>query len=600
MTDATAHVELPQIAFSDATPIAQGFDDVYFSRDGGIAETQHVFVQGNGLPHRWAGCAQFTIGELGFGTGLNFLVAMRAFLAEAPAGARLHYVAIEKFPLTPDMLRAALALQPELAAEAALLLAAYPLRLPGIHRIHLPRVALTLCFGDVEALLPQLDMQADAWFLDGFTPAKNPAMWTETVMAQLARLSAPGATVATFTAAGSVKRGLMQAGFAMRKVDGFGHKRDMLVGMRADDETPRVTAKSAIVIGGGIAGCTVARALAERGVRVTLLERGAIAQGASGNAAAVLFPQLTKRWTASAAWYFTAYGFMLRQLLQWDAGHAAHQTIGMLRVPRHAQEEAQLRGLNATLGLDPAIVHWVEHEEASVLAGVALGTGGAWFPQGTWVAPGPLCRALLQHENITVCEQVAATSLQREGAFWEVTAQDGAIFAADICCVAAAHECATLLPEMGLTLHAVGGQVSEVNAADVVAPLRSMLCHRGYVIPHGDRYLIGATYNHDVDDCTVTDDNHARNLEDLATFLPGWLQGHACGGRMALRATTPDRLPYVGAVGEGLYVSTGHGSRGMLSAPLAAEVIASLILGEPVPLTQALRQVVDPLRFKKR
>lgn len=606
MVELNAHVPLPDITFRDGTPRATVFDDVYFSRAGGVAETEHVFLAGNGLPARWVGRPHFTIAELGFGTGLNFLVTWQKFLATATPGQHLHYLAVEQFPWDPEALRAVLMHQPEIAERAAPLLAALPLRLPGLHRICFEGVTLTLCYGEVVPMLAALHTPVDAWFLDGFSPAKNPAMWTDAVMAQLRRLSARDATVATFTAAGAVKRGLQAQGFAMQKIQGFGHKREMLIGTMQEGGQEKAampirsfagTSRGALVVGAGIAGATLAHALAIRGMTVTVLEAGEVASGASGNPAAVLFPQLTKRWTPSAAWYFAAYDFMLRQLRRWP--NAVYAQPGMLRLPRHAAEETQLRGLNETLGLDPAIVRWVEREVAETIACMALPGGAAFFPHGTWLDPAALCKALLQHPNITLHSHRAAQRLQRVGDEWQVETAQGQSFRAAYACVAAAHETTTLLADYRLPLHAVAGQVSELAAASVRTPLSSILCHKGYVIPRTDRYVLGATYNHDVTDCVVTEANHAANIAEVERFLPGWVMGTPHAGRMSLRATTPDRLPYVGRLAEGLYVSTGHGSRGMLSAPLAAEMIASKLCAEQVPVTPALRAAVNPLRFMK-
>ncbi len=693
----TAHLPAPDLAFADATPVSQAFDDVYFSRGGGVAEATHVFLAGNGLPARWqdhmiegglapyprhedgvtpAACGSpwkatqaiaearhrlvhrcFTIAELGFGSGLNFLVTWKAFCETAPAGVTLHYIAIEKYPFTLAQLRAVLALQPELSAHAEKLISVYPLRLPGIHRVHLPRAVLTLCFGDVSAMLaalrsddinmrspkdepraagvkggvspPSLKLKIDAWFLDGFSPAKNPAMWSEEVLAQVGRLSAPNATVATFTVASHVRRGLEAAGFTIEKVPGFGHKREMSIGilergiapyapegadplpagsltLRADkkssDDDRRAGGKAPdhniLVIGAGIAGATVAAALAARGYAVTVLERVTTASGASGNAAGVLFPQLSKRWTPASAWYFTAYGFALRQLQQWKSLRFEHGEIGMLRLPRHDEEAQQLQGIQSSLGLDPSIVHWMERAQASEQAGMELASGGAFFPQGTWISPFGLCHALLQHPLITLQPYQAVAALKPDGDGWAVTLTDGQVLTADGCVVTAAQESAALLSDYGLRLSAVGGQVSEIAAGDVAAPLRTILCHKGYIIPCGDRYLVGATY-HREDMTTVSDTHHATNLAELEAILPDWCNGTVMGGRSAMRATTPDRLPNVGALAAGLYVSTGHGSRGLLSAPLAAEMIASEMAGEVAPVSAALAAAVNPLRFKK-
>ena len=604
----SAHVPLPDLTFRDGLPVSQAFDDVYFSKAGGIAETTHVFLEGNGLPKRFLGQKHFTIGELGFGTGLNFLVAWKSFLEHAPADHHLHFVSVEKFPLTVDMLREALAQHPELRALAKQLVDAYPLRLPGLHRMHFPRVTLTLGFGDAEELLPQLSTNIDAWFLDGFAPAKNADMWSETIFAEIGRSSASGATFATFTSAGAVRRGLAAQGFTVEKTKGYGHKREMSVGKLAcagSHLEPEGSAKrrgaspSTIIIGGGIAGCTLARALAERGCKVTLLERGAIAGGASGNPAAVLFPQLSKQWKASTAWYFAAYSFLLQQLARWkrEGLYFTSEERGMLRLPRHAEEEAQLRTLNATLGLDTDIVHWLEPQETSRLAGVPLPTGAAYFPRGTWVSPVELCKALVDHPAVTIHTQCAVSHLSRQSSGWLVQTSDGTQYSAEKCCIATAGETAAFLQHKALRLALVSGQISQIAAAETAAKISAILCYKGYLIPQGDTYLIGATYDHHDLSGAVTRENHQKNIADVESFLPGWNTAPAIGGRTSNRATTPDRMPYVGAIEDGLYVSLGHGSRGFLSAPLAAESIASQICGETSPLTSELKKAVNPLRF---
>lgn len=210
-------------------PLSREFDDIYFSPTSGFDETHHVFIAGNDLARRFAelpagGC--FCIGETGFGTGLNFLCAWQLFEQCAPADARLHFVSVEKFPLTRDDLRRALALWPQLAPQAAQLLDQYMAIHPGFQRFNLAagRVVLTLLVGDALDGLPELDAQIDAWFLDGFAPAKNPEMWSPALFTQLARLSRSGTSLATFTAAGFVRRGLTEAGFAIKRVRGFGKK----------------------------------------------------------------------------------------------------------------------------------------------------------------------------------------------------------------------------------------------------------------------------------------------------------------------------------------------------------------------------------------
>lgn len=210
------------------------FDDSYFSRDDGLGETHHVYIEGNDLPKRWQDRKRFTIGELGFGTGLNFLATWRLFDDNAARNRQLDYIAVEGYPLSADEIEAALAPWYEtLGAYCARLCESWPPRVPGWHRIDLSKhVRLTLIFDDVQDGLEQLSVPlgVDCWYPDGFNPAHNPDMWSHAVFQAMAQLSAPGATFATYTAAGFVRRGLETAGFTVEKRPGFGAKRHMLSG----------------------------------------------------------------------------------------------------------------------------------------------------------------------------------------------------------------------------------------------------------------------------------------------------------------------------------------------------------------------------------
>jgi len=213
-------------------PKSREFDDLYFSADGGLAESEFVFLGGNNLPQNWLDTDRFVICEAGFGTGLNFLAAWRLFEETTQPRQSLDFISFEKYPLKGEEI--ALYLQPwreVLGDRLQQLLTLYPPIIPGFHRIMLnERVTLTLIFDDVNEAIPKLLADVDAWFLDGFKPATNPDMWSGTVIENMARLSRKGARLATFTAAGKVRRDLAAAGFAVEKVAGFGRKRDMTIG----------------------------------------------------------------------------------------------------------------------------------------------------------------------------------------------------------------------------------------------------------------------------------------------------------------------------------------------------------------------------------
>ena len=207
-------------------PVSTRFDDPYFSLQGGLDETRHVFLAGNGLPHRFRD--GFHIAELGFGTGLNMLATLIAWHASGQPGT-LRYTSFEAFPLkTPDIARALMAF-PEAQAVAGPFLDQWD---SGQTRLSLPGMDLHVLLGDARETLPAWGGQADAWFLDGFSPAKNPELWSETLMAEVAAHTAPGGTFATYTAAGHVRRALQAAGFAVARQPGFGRKRHMTTGQK--------------------------------------------------------------------------------------------------------------------------------------------------------------------------------------------------------------------------------------------------------------------------------------------------------------------------------------------------------------------------------
>ncbi len=227
------------IEWRDGQPYASAFQDVYFSTDHGLLETDYVFLQGNQLSQRWQSLQSnsFTIAETGFGTGLNFLAAAKLWLETAPKQAKLHYISVEKYPLSPLEMNNALSLWPSLAALSQALLQQYANLLNSTKTITMfdQRIQLTLLLGDATeayetGYIAQINPVVDAWFLDGFAPAKNPDMWQAALFKNIALLSNTASTFATFTSASAVRRELSKAGFAVIKQAGFGKKREMLRG----------------------------------------------------------------------------------------------------------------------------------------------------------------------------------------------------------------------------------------------------------------------------------------------------------------------------------------------------------------------------------
>ena len=600
MLPLTAHVALPELREEgNGTLHSLRFNDLYCSREGGIAETHHVFLAGNGLPQRFQHKQRFVIGETGFGTGLNFIVAATEFLAQAPKHHHLHYISFEAYPLTPSMLVSHHRTLPsEYGAMRDALLTHYPLRVPGLHRVALGRVMLTLGIGDARALIKELgEGTVDAWFLDGFAPAKNPELWEDALLQDIAHTSAHGATLATYTAASAVRRSLTAAGFTLETRNGFGRKREMLVGRLAKAHhasTAKIAHKPIVIIGAGIAGAALADAFVRRSIPVTVLDAHTVASGASGNPVAALYPQITKRWNVAAAWHMAAFGYTRHwlQRLQENGKDVYFSLHGMAKLTTTAEEEEKFRQLETNLALDPAIARFMEAQSLSARLGVRVNHAGLWLEAAGFLAPRSVCETLVRQEGILLRENCQVNSLEANARSVALTLASGEVMNASMVILASAYDTARLLP--GLPLQRTGGQVSFLRAPQL--KLSHVLSHSGYVMPYADQYLIGATYDHADFSGDVTQANHEKNLESLHAHVPDLAALTITGGRSSVRAATRDRLPYVGAVSERLYLATGFGSRGMISAPFAAEMIAAELCGEPPLVQRVIRDAVQPSR----
>ncbi|HET8706266.1 MAG TPA: bifunctional tRNA (5-methylaminomethyl-2-thiouridine)(34)-methyltransferase MnmD/FAD-dependent 5-carboxymethylaminomethyl-2-thiouridine(34) oxidoreductase MnmC, partial [Pseudomonadales bacterium] len=439
-------IQPARIEWRDGAPFSIEFNDVYFSRAGGLDETGYVFLQHNQLAERFQhGETPFVIAETGFGTGLNFLCAWQTFLHHAPPARRLHFISAEKHPLTQADLQQAHQAWPELGALSRELIARYPALTPGFHRLQLAngRIQLSLLFGDAAEQFAQLHAQVDAWFLDGFSPSQNPQLWQQEVLTQMQRLSKVNhTTFATFTAASWVRKALEQAGFSVQKAPGFGRKREMLFGRLTaahpaqpltsaeaiakaepwfEFQAPRTPAH-AIVIGAGLAGAATAAALAERGMRVTVLEKNTPACGASGNAQGVIFTKLSPYNTPQTRFYQHSYLFACRRIQQilGSPDGLRWARCGMLQLSFDAAEQARQEEVQAS-GLWPAsLAQPVDAATASSLAGMSLPSGGLFFPDSGWVNPPALIEAYLNHPNIQLHCQTEAIGLQRCENGWRI------------------------------------------------------------------------------------------------------------------------------------------------------------------------------------
>ncbi|GAB4475788.1 MAG: bifunctional tRNA (5-methylaminomethyl-2-thiouridine)(34)-methyltransferase MnmD/FAD-dependent 5-carboxymethylaminomethyl-2-thiouridine(34) oxidoreductase MnmC [Burkholderiaceae bacterium] len=625
-------IETERLAF-DATgaPFSARYGDVYASRDGALAQARHVFLGGNDLPARWRDRAQFTIVETGFGLGINFLATWQAWRDDPRRCGRLHFVSVELHPLAAgDVAAAAPAELRPLARELA---ARWPLPLPGLHRLEFEsgRLVLTLALGDVREVVPQLVCGADAFYLDGFAPIRNPQMWEPASIRALARLARPAATLATWTTARAVRDALAASGFELAVRAGFGRKREMLTARfaprwkmrRHEPAAPHEGERRALVIGAGLAGCHVAAALARRGWRIALLERmPAPARGASGLPWGLLHPQIAADDSVLAR--LTRAGFLLARARLADTDAALWHDGGVFRQARDDAEAAAWRAALTVLGFPSEYAAWIDAGEAAARLGVRPGRGGLWFPLGAVVSARRWCERLLaEGAAIEARYDCAVQRLACDGGEWIVLDGAGrARAAAPVVVVAAALEAPTLLGLRHAPVQAVRGRVS-LLAADDLARLRAGLAGDGSFVRGTDGALcVGATYEPAPTEAGADDDAraHAGNLQRLARLLAEPVAPAIVGVFDGARCVARDRLPLAGAIADeaaalaaaaslrgahlqdlprrpGLYGAFALGSRGLTLAPLAAELVAAQIEGEPWPIERALAAALDPARF---
>lgn len=603
----------------DGAPRSRTNDDVYFSKAGGLDETLTVFLGGCRLPERWRGRTRFAIGELGFGTGLNALATWETWRRTRDHGAVLHYVSVEGFPLTRDEAARAHQAFPEVAELSARLLARWPVRARGAQRLWFEEdgFALTVIHDDALSALAGLSGAFDAWFLDGFAPARNEGMWSAPLLQHIAALSAEGARAATYSVAGAVRRGLADAGFHVEKAPGFAGKRERLEArLQAPPRAQHtlfpyaaVEEGPVAVIGAGIAGASVAHALARRGRDVIVLDAAdALGAGASGNAAGLVMPRLDRTDTPLARLHRAA---CLEAVALYEA-HDLFVSRGIVEVPTNADEAAALAELLA----DPPLPEdWF-----------CADARGALHVRAGVVRPRAVLEALLADMDVRCGADVAGIARTETG--WRLTDARGDVLCeASAVVIAGGAHLARFAETAWLPLELSRGQIEQGGGVT----LPRALSGDGYAAPLDGGVLFGATFDRVTSpEVRVDAASRAQNIEKLARLAPdiaGQLQDGAMVSRVGVRTATPDRAPLAGLAPDapafnarhaglaqgrpaqidapapahrGLYMLGGLGARGFTLGPLLGERLASEMCAEPHALDRETLDAVHPARFLVR
>ena len=526
------------------TPAATNFGDIYFSTDGGLEETETVFLAGCGLPHGWQNKERFVIGELGFGSGLNFLATWRLWDKTKTPNSRLHFVSIEKFPFDADQLTKALSSWPELKVYSDKLVLVWPGRVKGFHRLHFGDVTLTLIHDDISPALDELDAVIDAWFLDGFSPSKNPDMWSNDVMLKIAKLSAQHARLATFTVAGGVRTALKDAGFTTEKKEGFGRKRHRLEARFSGASKDQKSNIMPAIVGAGIAGASLFKAFNRRGITPHIYH-DPNHKAASHNAAALIKPRLDLQDRPESRFFLSSYLYALHVYEGFSIAK------GVTHIPKTNDEYARFKKLISQAPL-PSEHLTLTDKVLLLLNSLAINPKTVLED---WLNNGPT-----------------------EGQDWIDHNQ---------VILAAGYGLKNILKHHDIPLRFSRGQLSWARADNkITAPIT----YGGYVIPLGNEILVGATHDRltDQDPFELCHDDDLKNFEDAKTYCDLSLSPSNKPSRASVRVTTADTLPLIDQMADGRWIFTGLGSRGFVFAPLLAEALVSKICGDPMPVSKQL------------
>ena len=641
------------------TPVSDKFDDVYFSNQDGLAETHYVFLEGNQLWERWVNYqeAYFVIAETGFGTGLNFFAVtslFREFRQKYPDSPlkHLYFISFEKYPLPLDTLQQAHLAYPQFSHLAQHLQQHWLNPIQGCYRFHFDETTLDLWFGDVAENLPQLgdymNGKIDAWFLDGFAPSKNPDMWNEQLYQQMFRFTKPQGTFATFTAASAVRKGLENAGFDITKRKGFGKKRECLSGQKTQEKPTALSApwfhsqpanlnkQDIAIIGGGIASLCTAISLVKRGAKITIYcEDEQTALNASGNKQGAFYPQLSDDNERNIRFYIHAFAYG-HQFLQWAIQHKIefeHEFCGVALCAYNEKAESKLDKI-AKLNLPSDLYQSLSQTELSEKVGLPLPFWGSFIPQGAWLAPRQLVQhafAFLEKQGVQIKTSQKVTALSQTENGWQITTAENKTFNHEVVVLANGHKLTDFEQTQKLPLYPVRGQVSQIPTSANLLKLKTVLCYDGYLTPVDQAktsHCIGASHVRDNATREFSLTEQQENQQKIQQNIPeDWTKEVDTSGNLArigVRCSVRDLTPMMGAVPHfsaqqvqyqnlfnlrrrkqpieqaenysNLYLIGALGSRGLTSAPFLGETLASLIYGEPLPMSEELIHNLMPNR----
>jgi tRNA 5-methylaminomethyl-2-thiouridine biosynthesis bifunctional protein len=644
------------IEWRDNVAYSTLFDDIFFSQASGIKEKRYVFHQHNNLADRFTDLTTneaFIIGESGFGSGLNFLTTLKLWRNTPRAeDSSLHFISFEKYPLTAEDLRQIVSYFPELTDELEELSAQYYLVLPGHHRLTFTgNVKLTLIIGDIQEQLPLLNHKIDAWFFDGFSPAKNAEMWNQPLLNEIAAHCHANTTFATYSANSQLRRNLEAAGFLVQKGIGFANKRNLLFG-KFNRQNLKITTKKTpkhyyaipiaspqdksqtiAIIGAGISGASTAQALANRGYHVVVFEKNPeVASEASGNYQGMLYGSWSAFGGAMMELSCSAYRFshyLIKATISDPNDFAACGLIQLGHNEQQIKRNQQLLQAN----LPAEFITFVNNTQIEQLSGCPITPtelSGIYFPHGMWLKPPRLVSELLEHPNIKLVTDCEIQQIKHDSKHWLLYEKNNSAphnFTHLILCNA--HAAANLIPDLAPFLRKIRGQTTVVE--NTSSQLKTVLCGNGYITPATQgKFTLGATFQFNDELLDIREQDHQENLANFSNILPELIQQitpEQLSGKANFRTSTYDYLPLVGPLADyaqfnqdyakltkdkkawietpcnylpNLWLNLAHGAKGLLTAPLCGEIIADYISNSPLACSEIIRVALHPNRVYVR
>lgn len=564
---------------------------------GDIDECEHVFIDGNNLKNRFRDLSpdsNFLIGEIGFGIGLNFLITCKAWLKYTEHNQVLEFYSFDKYIFELEDFNEFISSSSELKEYSEQLIKYYPKNIEGIQKISLfdGRISLNLVIGDISDTQEYIKSMAyiDAWFLDGFSPSKNPDLWSKELIKLIGNTSYKSSTISTYTSSGLVKRNLIDSGFAVRRTKGFAGKRHMLKG----DALSKVSSKKGYgkkvaVIGSGITGCILSYLLAQKGIEVDLYEQSdSICAGASSHELLVTYPRLSAH--DSAYGRFNLLSYVYATNFYENLKTQSWKKTGVL-ILNHDEDTARRQKALLERRSDGKIYRHLNYAEASELSGIEVKYDGLHFKDAGYVLPNELCGFLTGSEKINVFTNSKIENLSGDGLKTTFTIRDEH-FEYDDVCLCTGSDSSELMNIDGFSTKR--GQVSHLESIGKISRINLPICAKGYISPEvSNLHIVGSSYS-DHKHTDLTQEEHLSNLKKLQIILDEDVKVKS--GKVGLRAISKDHMPMVGKK-DGIFLNTCHGSRASVSAPICAEIISNLITEDAPPLQSRELKALCPLRF---